>query len=153
MFNLRKERDFCVIPTSCCWHLVQDFAKICLLKQAWTDKFCQILAEREGFLRRCAPNNPQSADGILCKEKQTCLLKQAWTDKFCQILAEREGFEPPVRFRTSVFKTDAIDHSAIFPSRERRLNTNRNKVAHGNFRLAPALRSEYRFASIPPELT
>ena len=31
------------------------------------------------------------------------------------IFAEREGFEPPVRFRTSVFKTDAIDHSAIFP--------------------------------------
>ena len=29
--------------------------------------------------------------------------------------AEREGFEPPVRLRTSVFKTDAIDHSAIFP--------------------------------------
>ena len=31
-------------------------------------------------------------------------------------LAEREGFEPPVPFSTSVFKTDAIDHSAIFPS-------------------------------------
>ena len=31
--------------------------------------------------------------------------------------AEREGFEPPVRLRTSVFKTDALDHSAIFPSR------------------------------------
>ena len=29
--------------------------------------------------------------------------------------AEREGFEPPVPFSTSVFKTDAIDHSAIFP--------------------------------------
>ena len=33
----------------------------------------------------------------------------------CYLLAEREGFEPPVRFRTSVFKTDALDHSAIFP--------------------------------------
>ena len=30
--------------------------------------------------------------------------------------AEREGFEPPVPLSTSVFKTDAIDHSAIFPS-------------------------------------
>ena len=32
------------------------------------------------------------------------------------LVAEREGFEPPVPFSTSVFKTDAIDHSAIFPS-------------------------------------
>ncbi len=30
-------------------------------------------------------------------------------------LAEREGFEPPVPLSTSVFKTDAIDHSAISP--------------------------------------
>ena len=34
---------------------------------------------------------------------------------FIITFAEREGFEPPVRLRTSVFKTDAIDHSAIFP--------------------------------------
>ncbi len=32
-----------------------------------------------------------------------------------QLLAEREGFEPPVRLRTTVFKTVAIDHSAISP--------------------------------------
>ncbi len=30
---------------------------------------------------------------------------------------QREGFEPPVPFSTSVFKTDAIDHSAIFPQK------------------------------------
>ena len=30
-------------------------------------------------------------------------------------LAEREGFEPPERCRSSVFKTDAIDHSATSP--------------------------------------
>ena len=29
--------------------------------------------------------------------------------------AEREGFEPPVPLSTSVFKTGAIDHSAISP--------------------------------------
>ena len=29
--------------------------------------------------------------------------------------AEREGFEPPVPFSTTVFKTAAIDHSAISP--------------------------------------
>ena len=34
------------------------------------------------------------------------------------LFAEREGFEPPVPFSTSVFKTDAIDHSAIFPLRK-----------------------------------
>ena len=31
-------------------------------------------------------------------------------------VAEREGFEPPVPLSTSVFKTDAIDHSAISPT-------------------------------------
>ena len=31
------------------------------------------------------------------------------------IFAEREGFEPPVPLSTSVFKTGAIDHSAISP--------------------------------------
>ncbi len=30
-------------------------------------------------------------------------------------MAEREGFEPPVPFGTAVFKTAAIDHSAISP--------------------------------------
>ena len=30
-------------------------------------------------------------------------------------LAEREGFEPPDPLRSTVFKTAAIDHSAIFP--------------------------------------
>ena len=32
-------------------------------------------------------------------------------------LAEREGFEPPVPLSTAVFKTAAIDHSAISPSK------------------------------------
>ena len=31
-------------------------------------------------------------------------------------LAEREGFEPPVPRSTTVFKTAAIDHSAISPN-------------------------------------
>ena len=30
--------------------------------------------------------------------------------------AEREGFEPPVPRSTTVFKTAAIDHSAISPN-------------------------------------
>ena len=34
---------------------------------------------------------------------------------FCYHFAEEEGFEPPVRCRTTVFKTAAIDHSAIPP--------------------------------------
>ena len=32
-----------------------------------------------------------------------------------QLVAEREGFEPPVPCSTPVFKTGAIDHSAISP--------------------------------------
>ena len=31
------------------------------------------------------------------------------------VSAEREGFEPPVPLSTTVFKTAAIDHSAISP--------------------------------------
>ena len=32
-----------------------------------------------------------------------------------RLSAEKEGFEPPVPFGTTVFKTAAIDHSAISP--------------------------------------
>ena len=31
------------------------------------------------------------------------------------IMADRVGFEPTVPFSTSVFKTDAIDHSTTYP--------------------------------------
>lgn len=34
----------------------------------------------------------------------------------CFDLADRVGFEPTERFRSSVFKTDAIDHSATYPN-------------------------------------
>ena len=34
---------------------------------------------------------------------------------FYFLFAEREGFEPPVPLSTTVFKTAAIDHSAISP--------------------------------------
>lgn len=34
---------------------------------------------------------------------------------FPDLVAEREGFEPPVPHSTTVFKTAAIDHSAISP--------------------------------------
>ena len=33
----------------------------------------------------------------------------------CAALAETEGFEPPKPFGLTVFKTAAIDHSAISP--------------------------------------
>ena len=33
-----------------------------------------------------------------------------------QYVAEREGFEPPEPLSSTVFKTAAIDHSAISPS-------------------------------------
>lgn len=35
--------------------------------------------------------------------------------RFRFLLAEGEGFEPPDPCRSSVFKTDAIDHSANLP--------------------------------------
>ncbi len=36
--------------------------------------------------------------------------------RFTPFSAEKEGFEPPVRCRTTVFKTAAFDHSAISPN-------------------------------------
>lgn len=41
-----------------------------------------------------------------------CILTEVQT-RFC--LAEGEGFEPPEAFTSTVFKTAAIDHSAILP--------------------------------------
>ena len=38
-----------------------------------------------------------------------------------------------------------------FSSRKLRLNTIRDDIAHMNFRRVPALRSEYRCTSIPPD--
>ena len=47
-----------------------------------------------------------------------CLLLKGF-DAYCGLLiirlAEKEGFEPPERRRSTVFKTAAIDHSAISP--------------------------------------
>ncbi|MEN9685478.1 MAG: hypothetical protein RLZZ28_1264 [Bacteroidota bacterium] len=46
---------------------------------------------------------------IICaKEKPTCI--KAWW-----AVAEREGFEPPDLLQSTVFKTAAIDRSAISP--------------------------------------
>ena len=47
------------------------------------------------------------------QQKKTLDLLKA---KGFNFTAEREGFEPPVRLRTTVFKTVAIDHSAISPN-------------------------------------
>ena len=37
---------------------------------------------------------------------------------FCEAKSEEVGFEPTVPCRTSVFKTDAIGHSATLPNNE-----------------------------------
>ena len=37
-------------------------------------------------------------------------------------MAEEEGFEPPVRYRTTVFKTAAFDLSAIPPHLKPRIS-------------------------------
>ncbi len=43
--------------------------------------------------------------------------KKTAEHRFCRgnLAAEREGFEPPEPLGSTVFKTAAIDHSAIFP--------------------------------------
>ena len=47
---------------------------------------------------------------------------------FCP-LAEREGFEPPEPRSSTVFKTAAIDHSAIFPMQMYNLNSIYPKIS------------------------
>ena len=44
----------------------------------------------------------------------TILLKNLQAET-CGFFAEREGFEPPEPLSSTVFKTAAIDHSAISP--------------------------------------
>ena len=80
---------------------------------------------REGFAsensigayrsRLCRDKSPRPG-----KEKALCLLKKEkellyGTPFF--FFAEREGFEPPEPLSSTVFKTAAIDHSAISPCR------------------------------------
>lgn len=43
------------------------------------------------------------------------------------LVAEKEGFEPPVRCRTTVFKTAAFDHSAISPRAKIQRNSDSEK--------------------------
>ena len=54
-------------------------------------------------------------------------------------MAEREGFEPPDPFRSTVFKTAALNHSAISPrwGNYTKVFTNHNQEFsyHGHFML------------------
>ena len=81
------------------------------------------LAEREGFaseiyfrvsFEACRDKSPRP-----WVEKALCLLQKrkegAIAGSFF-FFAEREGFEPPEPLSSTVFKTAAIDHSAISPS-------------------------------------
>ena len=54
----------------------------------------------------------QKKSGNVFKEHK----KKGCKSMIYNLLAEREGFEPPVPRSTTVFKTAAIDHSAISPN-------------------------------------
>ncbi len=47
---------------------------------------------------------------------------------FIGFFAEREGFEPPDLLQSTVFKTAAIDHSAISPTKRFRFEWCKYKV-------------------------
>ena len=81
--------------------------------------FIQDIAEREGFEpsdRGCGqrfsrPPHSTTLASLPClyfKEQKRLISSRL-------ISAEKEGFEPPVHCCTTVFKTAAIDHSAISP--------------------------------------
>ena len=81
------------------------------------------LAEREGFASeiyfRVSFEASRDKSPRSWVEKALCLLQKrkerAITGSFF-FFAEREGFEPPEPLSSTVFKTAAIDHSAISPS-------------------------------------
>ena len=58
----------------------------------------------------------------LSTEAHVQIRQRALDGYFDYILAEREGFEPPGPCGPTVFKTAAIDHSAISPCRTIRSN-------------------------------
>ncbi len=49
------------------------------------------------------------------------------------LVAESEGFEPPDRFRSTVFKTAAFDHSANSPKSKCLLSTGCDEPAKGAY--------------------
>ena len=58
-----------------------------------------------------SPKNPKSWGQPQTKSRQFIMNQRLVNLR----VAEREGFEPPVPLSTTVFKTVAIDHSAISP--------------------------------------
>lgn len=62
--------------------------------------------------------------------------------RFPELFASRRVRDSNPRYdvmRTPHFECGTFDHSVNSPSRELRLNTIRNTIAHGNFRRVPAL--------------
>ena len=110
------------------------------LRRSTRDCFV-IPAERRGFLRHFVPNNPQPAGGILCKSFALAVSVSKLTSTArSKIFAERRGFEPRKPFWSlHAFQACLFNHSSISPSRDRRLNTIRDLVAHMNFRRVLAL--------------
>ena len=47
--------------------------------------------------------------------QQKRIIRTRFQSSYYSLMAEGEGFEPPDPCRSSVFKTDAIDHSANLP--------------------------------------
>ena len=67
------------------------------------------LPEQPSFLYRCTfPSNKLMSMCLYTKNEPYRTRSSFW-------LAEREGFEPPEPLSSTVFKTAAIDHSAISP--------------------------------------
>ncbi len=67
------------------------------------------MKEEEGEVKE------KSANNFVTKNVSTCFSLTDYQSKY----AEREGFEPPVVLPTSVFKTGALNRSAISPRRHK----------------------------------
>ena len=77
------------------------------MKKTWRSQYIALIISK---LRPIVVRRFESLSGA---KKNPC--KQFVYKGLFLFSAEREGFKPPVPFSTAVFKTAAIDHSAISP--------------------------------------
>ena len=84
--------------------------RLALPRASWASQNEEV-AEQLSFLYLCTfPFNKLMSMCLYTKNEPYRTRSSFW-------LAEREGFEPPEPLSSTVFKTAAIDHSAISPSK------------------------------------
>ncbi len=72
---------------------------------------CQLDKSSRNFLEDPTYKKKHTVNALMCAKLCVSFI----TRRVTTYIAEREGFEPPEACTSTVFKTAAIDHSAISP--------------------------------------